>query len=81
MRRRLAIAVPALVLAACTSAAPPPPSDYLNQKQPVESGSQTGMERFKNDIERLTKLRFDDVDALNEQLHTHLGEPTRQGLR
>lgn len=40
-----------------------------------------GMERFKNDIERLTSVRFDDVDALNEQLHTHLGEPTRQRLR
>lgn len=39
------------------------------------------MERFKNDIERLISVRFDDVDALNEQLHTHLGEPTRQGLR
>lgn len=81
VRRRLAIAVPALVLAACSIAAPPRPSDHLNQKQPVESGSETGMERFKNDIERLTKVRFDDVDALNEQLHTHLGEPNRQGLR
>ncbi|QDL26408.1 hypothetical protein [Stenotrophomonas maltophilia] len=39
------------------------------------------MERFKNDIERLISVRFDDVDALNEQLHTHLGAPTRQGLR
>ena len=39
------------------------------------------MERFKNDIERLASVRFDDVDALNEQLHTHLGAPTRQGLR
>ena len=39
------------------------------------------MERFKNDIERLISVRFDDVDALNEQLHTHLGEPIRQGLR
>ncbi|WP_204274977.1 hypothetical protein, partial [Enterobacter hormaechei] len=64
-RRRLAIAIPALVLTACSSAAPPPPSDHLNQRQPVESGSETGMERFKNDIERLTKVRFDDVDALN----------------
>lgn len=39
------------------------------------------MERFKNDIERLSSVRFDDVDALSKQLHTRLGEPTRQGLR
>lgn len=39
------------------------------------------MERFKNSIERLSNVRFGDIDALNEQLHTHLGEPTRQGLR
>lgn len=38
------------------------------------------MERFKNDIERLSSVRFDDVDALSKQLHTHLGEPTRQEL-
>ena len=38
------------------------------------------MERFKNDIERLSSVRFDDVDALNKQLHTHLGEPTRQDV-
>ena len=38
------------------------------------------MERFKNDIERLTSVRFDDVDSLNKQLHTHLGETTRQDL-
>ncbi len=80
-RRRLAIAIPALVLAACSSAAPPKPSDHLNHRQSVESGSEIGMERFKNDIERLSRVRFDDVDALNEQLHAHLGEPTRQGLR
>jgi len=40
-----------------------------------------GMERFKNDIERLTTVRFSDVDALSELLRTRLGEPTRQGLR
>lgn len=39
------------------------------------------MERFKYDIERLAGVRFDDVDALSEQLHTRLGAPTRQGLR
>jgi len=39
------------------------------------------MERFKNDIERLTSVHFDDVDAVSEQLHTHLGETTRQGMR
>ncbi|WP_312816574.1 hypothetical protein [Pseudomonas sp.] len=38
------------------------------------------MERFKNDIERLSRVRFYDVDALNELLHTHLGEPTRQDV-
>nr|WP_312250089.1 hypothetical protein [Stenotrophomonas geniculata] len=80
-RRRLVIAIPALVLTACSSAAPPTPSDHLNQRQPVESGSEIGMERFKNDIERLSSVRFGDVDALNEQLHTHLGKPTRQGPR
>ena len=31
------------------------------------------MERFKNSIERLSNVRFGDIDALNEQLHTHLG--------
>ena len=39
------------------------------------------MERFKNSIERLSNVRFGDIDALNEQLHTHLGKPARQGLR
>ncbi|MCU1003745.1 hypothetical protein JAK59_01585 [Stenotrophomonas maltophilia] len=81
VRRRLAIAVPALVLAACTSAAPPPPSDHVNQRQAIKSGSEAGMERFKNSIERLSNVRFGDIDALNEQLHTHFGKPTRQGLR
>ncbi|MBO8043226.1 hypothetical protein J6396_36820, partial [Pseudomonas aeruginosa] len=79
-RRRLAIAIPALVLAACSTAAPPRPSDHLNQRQAVESGSEIGMERFKNSIERLSTVRFDDVDALSELLHTRLGEPARQDL-
>ena len=79
-RRRLAIAIPALVLAACSIAAPPRPSDHLNQRQTIKSGSEAGMERFKNDIERLSSVRFDDVDALSELLHTRLGEPARQDL-
>jgi hypothetical protein len=32
------------------------PSDHLNQRQAVESGSEIGMERFKNSIERLSKF-------------------------
>lgn len=79
--RCLTITIAALVLSACSSGARPTPSHHLNQRQSVKSGSEIGMERFKNDIERLASVRFDDVDALNEQLHTHLGAPTRQGLR
>ena len=79
--RCLTITIAALVLSACSSGAPPALSHHLNQRQSVKSGSETGIERFNSDIERLTSVRFDDVDALNEQLHTHLGEPTRQGLR
>ncbi|WP_144435737.1 hypothetical protein [Stenotrophomonas indicatrix] len=78
--RCLTITIAALVLSACSSGAPAL-SHHLNQRQSVKSGSETGIERFKNDVERLTSVRFDDVDALNEQLHTHLGEPIRQGLR
>lgn len=77
----LTTVIAALVLPACSSGAPPTPSYHLDQRQSVKSGSDIGMERFKNDIERLISVRFDDVDALNEQLHTHLGAPTRQGLR
>ncbi|MDW7599532.1 hypothetical protein [Stenotrophomonas maltophilia] len=80
-RRRLAIVIPALVLTACSSAATSPPSDHVNQRQAIKSGSEAGMERFKNSIERLSNVRFGDIDALNEQLHTHLGKPARQGLR
>ncbi|HEL5039488.1 TPA: hypothetical protein UOA93_001258 [Stenotrophomonas maltophilia] len=76
-RRRLAIAIPALVLAACSTAVPPHPSDHLNQRQAIRSGSEIGMERFKSDIERLSSVRFDDVDALSELLHTRLGGPAR----
>jgi len=79
--RCLTITIAALVLSACSSGAPPALSHHLNQRQSIKSGIETGIERFKNDVERLTSVRFDDVDALNEQLHTHLGEPTRQGLR
>ncbi|WP_340570921.1 hypothetical protein [Stenotrophomonas sp. G106K1] len=79
--RCLTITIAALVLSACSSGARPTPSHHLNQRQSVKSGSEIGTERFKNDIERLASVRFDDVDALNEQLHTHLGAPTRQGLR
>ncbi len=78
--RCLTLAIAALVLSACSSGRPPTPSHHLNQGQSVKSGSETGMERFKNDIERLSSVRFDDVDALSKQLHTHLGEPTRQEL-
>ncbi|MCR8715515.1 hypothetical protein NU965_12620 [Stenotrophomonas indicatrix] len=78
--RCLTITIAALVLSACSSGAPAL-SHHLNQRQSVKSGSEIGMERFKYDIERLAGVRFDDVDALNEQLHTHLGAPTRQGLR
>ncbi len=78
--RCLSIAVSALILSACSSGASPTPSHKSNQRQSVKSGSEIGMERFKNDIERLSSVRFDDVDALNEQLHTHLGEPTRQDV-
>lgn len=81
--RCLTLAIAALVLSACSSGRPPTSSHHLNQREPVKSGRDIdiGMERFKNDIERLTTARFSDVDALSELLHTRLGEPTRQGLR
>lgn len=78
--RCLTLAIAALVLSACSSGRPPTLSHHLNQAQSVKSGSETGMERFKNDIERLSSVRFDDVDSLSKQLHTRLGEPTRQDL-
>lgn len=64
------MAVSWLVMAACSSGAPAS-SGNSNQSQPVESGGEIEMERFKSDIERLAGVRFDDVDALNGQLRTH----------
>lgn len=78
-RRCFAKVIPALVLSACSSGAPPVPNDHLSPRQAVKSAREVRIERFKKDTERLASVRFDDAHALDEQLQTHLGDVTRQG--
>lgn len=53
--------------------APAPPGP------PVPADGSHPVQRLKRDVERLISIRFDDIEALEQQLDTHLGRPGADG--
>jgi len=79
LQRWLIVVIAVSILTSCAGTSSQRGSTPAQSDPPVPADGGHSVQRLKRDVDRLISIRFDDIDALEQQLGTQLGPPGSDG--